>query len=179
MSFSILEQNRQGQLENILASNTSHKLIVAGAGTGKTFTFKCLLQKVNGKCLALTFINALPTEMKNVLNGLAETSTFHSFSHKLLHTIESNGINSSHIFSPHLTKIISSDSLHLLSSQISDEAFGEAFQGLIETDNRIKFFINRANYYNAVGFDDSVYRVLIAFRNQPETIPCFDQMRLK
>ena len=87
-----LEAARTDCLERILTSESSRQIIVAGAGTGKTFTFKQLLERVSGDSLAITFINALAIDMAKELGGLADTRTFHSFCRKILHKVESDGI---------------------------------------------------------------------------------------
>ena len=73
------EAARAECLERILTSESSCQIIVAGAGTGKTFAFKQLLERVSGNALAVTFINALANDMTKELDGLADTRTFHSF----------------------------------------------------------------------------------------------------
>ena len=45
--------------------------------------------------------------------------------------------------------------------------FRKIFQQLDLNSKNILFFLNRSNYYNAVSFDDSVYRVLNYFKENP------------
>jgi hypothetical protein len=55
---------RQAYLEAILASDSPRKLVVAGPGTGKTYTFGKLFKKSgDGDHLALTFIRRLVADM--------------------------------------------------------------------------------------------------------------------
>jgi len=167
------EEDRRRYLELIINSPAKRKIIVAGAGTGKTFTFQELLKGKNGDALALTFINNLADDLKEDLDGLAESRTFHGYCIKLLHRTPFGGINADfHIF-PKLPKIIKSDE-HILFGRKSN--FDEAFQCLIEDDGRIDFYIVRANFYNAVGFNDSVYRMLQYFKSGSGEPPQYEQV---
>lgn len=175
------EQIRQSHLDLILESDERFKLIVAGPGTGKTYAFKQLLHKNPGENLVLTFINNLVYDMERELQGLAEVRTFHSYCRKLLHRIPSAGINSSFHFFPKLAQVIAQDASivapELLSGhQSAEECFREALQTLVENDGRVDFFMGRADFYNAVGFDDAVYRVLTRFRLSPDDIPAVKQL---
>lgn len=172
-----MEQDRKKSLDTILQSSDKYKLIVAGAGTGKSYTFKCLLENMQGDRLALTFINNLASDMAKDLSSLAEVRTFHSFCRKLLHKIPSEGIGFDFHFFTKLSQLVAKDALLLDVGNCNQEvSVKEAFQLLIEDDGRIDFFMKRASYYNAVGFDDSVYRVLLAFRKNVDTIPKFEQI---
>ena len=146
---------------------------MAGAGTGKTFTFQELLKRKNGNALALTFINNLADDLENELDGLAKSQTFHGYCKMLLHRTTFGGIDANFHYFPKLPKIIESDE-QLLFRVISD--FNEAFQCLIEDDDRIDFYIDRANFYNAVGYNDSVYRVLQYFRSGSSEPPRYEQV---
>ena len=163
-------------LATILACDSPRQLIVAGAGTGKTFTFKQLLKKESGNSLAITFLNALANDMAEELCDLADTRTFHSFCRTLLHRISSDGITANFHFFPKLERLIVADALALGFNDKVGSYFGDAFRTLVEDDGRIEFFLNRASFYNAVGFDDSVYRVLQNFRGNSVAIPEFDQI---
>src|ERR1700719_4118680 len=78
------EELRQRQRERrakcvqaILDSRAKKKLIVAGAGTGKTYTFGRLIeQRKGGNNLAMTFIRKLVVDMDIALKGNAEVKTF-------------------------------------------------------------------------------------------------------
>ena len=77
---------RQKYLDAILRSSSPRKLIVAGPGTGKTYTFAQLLRKSGtGHKLALTFIRKLVVDMESEFGELAEVKTFHAYCKKLLH----------------------------------------------------------------------------------------------
>ncbi|KAF5435707.1 Superfamily I DNA or RNA helicase [Candidatus Methanophagaceae archaeon] len=167
------EKDRKRYSDLILNAPAKKKIIVAGAGTGKTFTFQELLKGKNGKALALTFINNLADDLKEDLDGLAESRTFHGYCIKLLRRAPFGGINADfHIF-PKLSKIIKSDEQILFGREPN---FDEAFQCLLEDDGHIDFYIGRANFYNAVGFNDSVYRMLQYFKSGSGEPPQYEQV---
>lgn len=172
-----LSATRMEYLRRVLESESSRQVIVAGAGTGKTHTFKELLKVVSGDCLAITFLNALAKDMADELRDLADTRTFHSLARMLLHKTPSEGISAGFHFFPKLEQIIVLDALALGNSDAAEkDYFCGAFRALILDDGRVKFFLERASFYNAVGFDDSVYRVMERFRTDQETIPKYDQV---
>ncbi len=77
---------RQKCLDAILSSQAPRKVIVAGPGTGKTFTFRELLkQKAEGTNLAMTFIRKLVDDLEGELADCAEVKTFHAYCKKILH----------------------------------------------------------------------------------------------
>ena len=72
-----------------------------------------------------------------------------------------------------LNEIIVEDS-SLLGSHFFD--FQNFFQLLDEETPQIDFYIRRGNYYNAVCFDDSVFRVLKIVQTEPDFIPSYAQI---
>ena len=52
-------EDRKRYTELILQSTANNKIIIAGPGTGKSFTFKQILQTKRDNKLAITFINNL------------------------------------------------------------------------------------------------------------------------
>jgi len=160
---------RQKYLDAILNSSSPRRLIVAGPGTGKTYTFGQLLRKSGkGDKLALTFIRKLVMDMESEFGELAEVKTFHAYCKKLLHQ-KRGGIE---LF-PFLTQVIEEDAT-LLDLALSD--FKDAFQTLDEQSNEIEFYLERGDYYNAVSFDDSVYRVYKAVQEDARFLPQYTQI---
>lgn len=156
-------------LKAILDSRSKKKVIVAGAGTGKTFTFSEVLKtRKNGNNLAVTFIRKLVADMGTKLGTNSEVKTFHAYCKKILH--EQNGRVE---IAPFLTKIIERDA-ELLGNKLSH--FDEKFRTLDEKSPEIDFHLKRGDYYDAVGFDDSVYRLYKMVQNKPEILPLFDQI---
>jgi len=153
----------------IVNSTAPKKVIVAGAGTGKTFTFQQVL-RANGSTnnLAMTFINMLANDMRTTFGDIAEVKTFHAFCKKVLHAQ-----NGRVTMIPFLTKIIEEDAV-VKGTPLTDVE--GKFQRLEDDDEDVKFYLVRGDYYDAVSFDDSVYRLYKALQERPEIIPQFDQI---
>ena len=166
----ILGRNQYTDL--IVQSTAKYKIIIAGPGTGKSFTFRKLLESKTGKNLALTFINNLAFDLQKDLQEFAESHTFHGYCKKLLHRIWVEGIDSYFHYFPKLPLLIKADA-DLIGLNLDN--FDEAFQTLTE-DDRIGFYLERANYYNAVSHSDAVYRVLKYFRSGAAIFPSFCQI---
>jgi superfamily I DNA/RNA helicase len=159
---------RKKCLDAILASTAKKKLIVAGAGTGKTHTFGEILKGcAGGTNLAMTFIRKLIADMESKLPS-AEVKTFHAYCKKVLHTQ-----NGKVEIAPFLSKIIENDA-DLLGKDLSD--FDDKFQTLDEGAEEIAFHLKRGDYYNAVGFDDAVYRLYKMLQDDPDVLPVFNQI---
>ncbi len=157
----IQEAERKDCLEKLLASKAKRKLIAAGPGTGKTFAFgELLAQRAKEKNLALTFINKLVDEMKVALGSHAEVKTFHAYCKKVLH--EQKGQIE---LAPFLPQIIARDA-ELLGNGF--KGFVQAMQLLEKKSLAIGFYIGRGDYYDAVGFDDAVYRLFKQIEAKPE-----------
>lgn len=167
------EVERSTSTAKILDSVHPRKVIVSGPGTGKTFTFKEVLKAKSGNCLALTFINNLAKKLEEELGDLAKVCTFHSFCKEMLHKIPKKDLSDRFILFPYLEAVIKSDMLIVLNEKRS---FSRSFHKMDLSDNSIEFFIQRSSYYNAVSFDDSVYRVKEYFKYNPDQIPKYEQI---
>ena len=153
----------------ILESKEPRKLIVAGAGTGKTFTFSAVLKlSPNGANIAMTFIRLLRNDMAGSLGAYADVRTFHEFCKKILH--EKRG---GFFLYPKLTTLIIEDSQHL---GVESGNFDDKFQQLDETGNEIGFYLARGDYYNTVAFNDSVYRMWRELLKDATILDQFDQI---
>jgi len=172
MTRSLLDNQsaqRQRYLDAILHSDSPRKLIVAGPGTGKTYAFGKLFEdpgKVRN--LALTFIRKLVEDMDTEFGDQAEAKTFHAYCKMLLHHAYGG-----FLLSPFLTQVIIEDSLSLGHPFTQ---FDLAFQTLNEEAEEIRFYLRRGDYYDAVSFNDSVYRVLQIARQQADFIPTYSQI---
>lgn len=161
------EEERRSYLKQILESSASKKIIIAGPGTGKTFTFREMF-KVQKKYnnLAMTFIRKLVAEMDENLSEYAEVKTLHAYCKKILHEQ-----NYQVDLIPYLTEIVEKDAL-LLEKGLSD--FNLKFQTLDEESAEVEFYLKRGDYYEAVSFNDSVYRLLDLLRKDDSIIPDFN-----
>lgn len=148
----------------ILASDSPKKLIVAGPGTGKTTFFRKIIVSKKGtkdNFLVFTFINTLEAELEKDLGDIAKIHTFHGYCHFLLRRFSDlrGGLISDFEYYPPLIELTKSDS-RILNSDDECPEFVKEMRNLTELN--LDFYLDRSNYYNAVGFDDSVYRVFKA-----------------
>ena len=149
-------------IEAILTSDSSKKLVVAGPGTGKTTLFKKILEVAPGeskKRIVLTFINNLKDDLEKDLSDLAKIFTLHSYCLGLLYrevTLQ-GPLSPNFRCCPGLASLIAED-WELIEGSEAPHFVGE-MRNLAE-ENHIPFYLARGEYYDAVDFDDSVYRVL-------------------
>lgn len=145
----------------VLESPSQKKLIVAGPGTGKTTLFRLMLEEYEGnpnRRLILTFINNLRNDLEKELSGHASVYTLHSYCLGLLYRKATLRFGLSSVFRclPGLGSLIRADWRHIEKSQAPH--FIREMRSLDE-NNHIQFYLERGAYYDAVDFDDTVYRV--------------------
>jgi len=148
-------------IQRILSSPSRKKLVVAGPGTGKTALFKELLRVADEERdthLVLTFINNLRNDLEQQLSEHARVYTLHSYCLGLLHRNSAlrPGLSSDFRCFPGLASLIKSDWKCI--RKTSAPQFIRQMRNL-ETENDIPFYAARGEYYDAVDFDDTVYRV--------------------
>lgn len=157
----------------VIDSTSQKKVIVSGPGTGKTYVFTEMVKQLQGDSLAITFINNLVEKLKRELPGRVKCCTFHSCCRQLLHKIPRDGIDNRFNYFPiKLDKLIYADSIICGHSY----NFDHCFKQLEHSNPALQFFIVQGNYYNAVSFDDSVYRALGYFQINPDAVPVYDQI---
>jgi len=149
-------------VESVLTSDRPKKLVVAGPGTGKTSLFKKMLEVTPGKPnqrIVLTFINSLKDDLEKDLGSLAKVFTLHSYCLGLLYRKATLRGSLSPDFRcyPGLASLIAKD-WELIEGTKAPQFVGE-MRSLAE-ENHIPFYLARGEYYDAIDFDDSVYRVL-------------------
>ncbi len=165
------EAELQKAIEKVVVSKSPKKLIVAGPGAGKTTLFKRLLKVTAGESsdrLVLTFINSLKDDLETQLSEYAIVATLHGYCFGLLHRKEKlrNGLSSEFTCQPGLASLIRSDWTHINDSE--PPHFIRQMRELQESEH-LSFYLTRSNYYDAVDFDDCVFRVykgLTARRDQ-------------
>lgn len=150
-------------VDKILASKSRKKLVVAGPGAGKTTLFQKLLEAAAGQRanrLVLTFINNLKDDLERALGGLSQVFTLHSYCQHLLkrHEALRGGLSANFRCFPGLRSIIPIDWMCL--RETDAPPFVEQMRHLNCSDDLVAFYIERTNFYDAVDFDDSVYRTL-------------------
>jgi superfamily I DNA/RNA helicase len=149
-------------IKRVLASESRKKLVVAGPGAGKTNLFRKLLDVAAGAAdqrLVLTFINNLKSDLERSLGDAAHVFTLHGYCQHLLRRIAGLRGNLTTNFRcfPGLASIIKEDWDWLRGSPAPK--FIDLMRKLTCAPEQAAFYFERADYYNAVDYDDSVYRV--------------------
>jgi hypothetical protein len=154
------EAELKATIEAVLSSHSAKKLVIAGPGTGKTTLFKQLLKRAPGKPdqrIVLTFINNLKDDLKDDLGGLAQVFTLHSYCLGLLHRDPAlrGSLSPSFRCFPGLASLIAGD-WELITQSDAPQFVGE--MRALSAENQTPFYLARGEYYDAVDFDDTVYR---------------------
>jgi superfamily I DNA/RNA helicase len=173
-----IETQFQAIVDGIVGSQAPRKVIVAGPGTGKTTLFRKILQvrdHPRDNRLILTFINNLKVELDEALGELARVLTFHGYCRHLLHSRPQLRIGLSETFHyyPPLPSLIESD------WSISRGLPVPKLIGLmrrLEPGDATDFFLERADYYDAVSFDDSVFRIYQGLNAHPDEIESYETL---
>lgn len=168
-----VERQLQEATQKILDSDSQKKLVVAGPGTGKTYLFRKLLEaraSDPSNHLVLTFINNLKDDLERSLGGLSQVFTLHGFCQYLLHQHEQlrEGLSADFKCYPGLVSLIKEDWLWLNNDEPPE--FVKEMRELECPEVHQEFYMERAQYYDAVDFDDSVHRTYQALREHPESL---------
>lgn len=161
-------------IEAVLHSPSRKKLVIAGPGTGKTALFKQMLELATGEPnqrIVLTFINNLKNDLEDDLAGLAKVFTLHSFCLGLLHRDAAlrGSLSPDFRCCPGIASLIAQD-WELIKGTKAPHFVGEMRS--LADKNRISFYLARGDYYDAVDFDDTVYRAyegLYSGRSMPNS----------
>jgi superfamily I DNA/RNA helicase len=151
----------QAAIQRVVSSRSRKKLVVAGPGTGKTTLFRALLKASVAdpdSYLVLTFINNLRKDLEIQLSKYAKVSTLHSYCLGLLYQKPNLrfGLSSAFRCQPGLAGLICTDWKYIEKSDAP--RFVQQMRKL-EATNDLDFYLKRGDYYDAVDFDDSVFRV--------------------
>lgn len=170
------EAELETAIARVLRSDSRKKLIVAGPGTGKTALFHRLLASSPGdrdSRLVLTFINNLKEDLTEDLSDLAHVFTLHGYCQSLLyrHAGLRQGLSPSFRCFPRLASLIESDWKFLRAEALPQ--FVKSMRNLRESTG-LDFYLARGNYYDAVDFDDSVYRVYVGLQGSRESADRYD-----
>jgi len=155
------EAELRAAIKRILNPTSAKKLVVAGPGTGKTALFKQILELAGGgrhRRLVLTFINNLRDDLAEDLSALAEVRTLHSYCLRLLHRDAGlrGGLTPNFRCCPGVASLIKED-WHLIATCEAPHFIHE--MRTLDKKNHIPSYLRRGQYYDAVDFDDTVYRV--------------------
>jgi superfamily I DNA/RNA helicase len=171
-----VESELKKAIDQILRSDSRRKLIVAGPGTGKTTLFRALLESSSGdqkSRLILTFLNNLKTDLERNLADLARVYTLHGFCQVLLKRNSDlrDGLTNDFLCFPKMASLIKVDWEYLCEEP--PPQFVPLMRNLAG-GKELTFYIERANYYDSVDFDDSVYRTFLALKKRPSFIAGYD-----
>jgi superfamily I DNA/RNA helicase len=171
-----VENELNAAIDQILISKSRRRLVVAGPGTGKTTLFKKLLESSPGSRktrLVLTFIANLKDDLEHSLGSLARVSTLHGYCQYLLrrHSSARGGLTEQFRCVPEMASLVKRDWEYLRESP--SPSFVAAMRSM-NADPDLGFYFDRANYYDAVDFDDSVFRTLQALSNHPNVVEQLD-----
>jgi hypothetical protein len=169
-------QRRAEALKRILESKARKKLIVAGPGTGKTYTFQQVLVPVAGRGLAMTFLLGLVRDLKDAIGADADVYSFHGFARRLLHQIDGTGVSHGVHYYPPLTRLLLEDLRIVEGATVDALALGGLFRNLAENEPFLIRALSCGSYYDAVSFDDAVFRVLRAMRADERRVPVYPQI---
>jgi len=163
-------------IDQIVHSTSTKKLIVAGPGTGKTTLFRKLLESMSGNRktrLVLTFINNLKADMEEDLGDIAQVFTLHGYCQSLLRRREilRGGLTADFRCLPRMASLIKTDWTYLHGG--TAPSFVEQMRNLNDGEE-LDFYLERSNYYDAVDFDDSVFRVHKELSTQSDSVESYD-----
>jgi superfamily I DNA/RNA helicase len=147
-------------IKTVLSSSSDKKLVIAGPGTGKTTLFKRLLELAPGgpdQRIVLTFINNLKNDLEEDLGRLSQVFTLHSYCLGLLHQdpVLRGSLSPDFHCLPGLASLIAED-WELIMQSDAPQFVGEMRS--LSGNNHIPFYLARGEYFDAVDFDDTVYR---------------------
>jgi hypothetical protein len=160
----------------VVSSSAPRKVIVAGPGTGKTHAFRELFKARPGNNLTLTFIRSLVADLEESLTGLSDVYTFHGFAKKQLYESPVPRVSRSVTYYPRLLWLFLSDLNYLRGGEVTVEDISASFHDLDDSGSIISDCLRSGAYYDAVGHDDSVFRVLAYYRADESNVPAFDQV---
>lgn len=163
----IVEQEELTAYQDAIVSSGSKKrLVVSGPGTGKTTLFKKLLtrQGRNERTIVLTLVNNLKDDLQKDLGKLAKVDTLHSYCLRLLYSDSAARGALSPLFNcyPGLASIIKKDWKFITKSEAPK--FIPEMRDLSE-GKHVQFYLARGEYYDAVDYDDMVYRAYTALHS--------------
>lgn len=169
-------EDPQTFVETVIRSAAARRLVIAGPGTGKTYLFRRVLETEPGDPdhrLILTFLNNLAGELERELGHLTRVYTFHAHSHLLLrrHRELRGNLRAGFRYFPKLVHLIKAD------WEATRRSEAPKFVALIrnlEHGPPLDFCLERGDYYQAVSYDDSVYRVHQALAAHPQSVPQYD-----
>jgi hypothetical protein len=120
------------------------------------------------------FHHALVHDLAKDLSELAKVFTFHGYCRYLLHrnVYLREGLGKDFTVFPRLPTLIKSD-WAILNMGVDPPEFVKLMRRAVK-DNVTQFYLDRSNFYDAVAFDDMVYRVYLQLLERPDAAERFD-----
>lgn len=170
-----IDAARAGALERLLNSAARLKVAAAGPGTGKTYTFKKVVEQCDGRVLVFTFLTNLVKDLENSLGEGADVFSFHGFAKQQLYQQSIEGIGGSVDYYPAAELLYEGD---LSAAEIVGDRddIADALMNLKEDSPVLAMVLRSGSYYNTVGHNDAVYRVLRTFQREEQGIPAYAQV---
>lgn len=153
------EKERQIYLNKIINSDEcDRKLILAGPGTGKTYTFQQYIRKKiepSDQIYIITFINNLVNDLgKDIKDDNVKINTFHRFSYHLLKLLGKD-----YLYCPNLTEIVIEDIKITENKNINKDVLIKNLNHYKSTAD-IKSYFLIGSYYKALGNDNIAFGLL-------------------
>ncbi len=179
----VLWKKRKEDLEKFLNLKKDKKVLVAGPGTGKTFSFLKYLEKFEkkDKVRIVTFINNLVNDLEReadvefqkndklkIKRENVIISTFHSFCREIVLKHREKFFYFNRLFDLILYDIFKR------TDRKGKEQFKKTLNNLSEKDGLFNYFFKAGNYYNAVGDSNIVQALLILIRRKEVDINMLD-----
>ena len=101
---------------------------------------------------------------------------FTRFARRLLHQISGTGVSRAVNFYPPLVDLMTEDLRILDGVSVQPSQLSGLFRRLLDGDAQLIRALGCGEYYDAVSYDDAVFRVLRAIEDDPSRIPSYDQM---
>ncbi len=174
-----ITQERSKASDAIVNSDSDKRLIIAGPGTGKTYTFKKALSKAIAdsgtadKGLALTFLRNLVADLSEQFSDVADVFTFHGFCKSQMHRHAVAGLKEGWDYYPALIEIMAADLQLLGREEIKQNDIERCLHNLDDPDGGVRDALALGVYYNAVSHTDLVHRVLTHFTDNEGEVPSY------
>jgi ATP-dependent DNA helicase UvrD/PcrA len=161
---------RAAVLKLLVESKKHLRLVLAGPGSGKTFSFGQALTDQPHANQVLTFIRLLVADMAPALNTKADVQTFHSYAVAVLHQIGAPTLTNAFRVYPQLPRLVERE----LGIVLGRQAFGSEVERELQTldiGEASIVYLALGSYYDAVSFVDVVYRLYQRLCDSPALIP--------
>jgi superfamily I DNA/RNA helicase len=169
------EEIARAAVERIVGSGARHRLVVAGPGTGKTHLFGRVLEgaRDRDRQVVLTFINNLKNDLDRSLGHAARVFTFHGYCHHLLRTSPEirEGLSGDFHYYPAIVRLVDED--WTIGAGTASPRFVRLMRNA-QIGDEMGFYLARSNYYDSIGFDDSVFRVYVRLKGEAALIRDYD-----